>query len=405
MSSPPPAEAARVVVKTLSRVEVDAESSNQHELHAGRLRAALELPRERTEGTLTIAFHESDDTSPTLDESRYTLTDVRRDTPGREEWHLYYYSDLVQRLARPGDLLVIVRPTRSSSNLLAVIARTGTRVDEDLREAAALGETEVLKQFRQVHPVRPAARAAEAMSADHAVVGALEVRSHPLFTAAVACGKLPRTAEMAAAAQELVAAGRSAVDEPDRFLLEAIDTETAFFNAMEREIGGSKYELLLHSGADFGEVIGLVMSLLQARKSRRGYSLEHHVEGLLLRGGIPYTRGCETEGSSPDFVIPSCAAYHDRAFPGACLRMVGCKSKLRERWGQYRREAARISPKFHISLDPDLGDDLLRKMHGAELRLFMPALLIERYYPTAAADGLIAPIRSLLLDLLEVTAA
>src|SRR5690606_28144630 len=121
---------------------------------------------------------------------------------------------------------------------------------------------------------------------------------------------------------------------------------------------------------DFGEVISLVMSMLQARKSRRGYSLEHHVEGPLARVGIPYTRGCRTEDGKPDFVVPSCAAYHDSAFPSDRLRMIGCKSKLRERWGQYHREAARISPKFHVSLDPDLGDDLLRKMHGAELRLF-----------------------------------
>ena len=127
----------RIATKSLSRVEV--EPDGQHELHASTLRRLLGFEESRVEGALTFVYYTQPGAAPEVDEDRFTLGDVRRDTPGRSEYHLYYYSRRFQASARAGDLLVMLRPAMDTPDLFGIVARRGTQVERDLRAALALG--------------------------------------------------------------------------------------------------------------------------------------------------------------------------------------------------------------------------------------------------------------------------
>lgn len=393
----------KIATKTLSRVEVDANASNQHELHAGILRRLLGFEESRVEGTLTFVYYTQAGASPEVDEDRFTLVDVRRTTPGRSEYHLYYYSQRFQVAAQPGDLLVMLRPTLDSPDLFGIVARFGTQVERDLRAALALGPNAVISRFLRPKPTRPTEGAAGQLAIEMAAPAAHRLRDHPLYVESIQSRSLPPSTAMAAAAHELVQQQHGAALDADSFLLFALDAESDLFFALEQAIGDAELREILNQGGGFEEVLAFSMSKIQSRRARRGLSLQNHMEALFEHHGVPYSAQCRTEGGAvPDFVIPSCAKYHDQSYPETLLRMVGCKSRIRERWPQYLREAERIHPKFHVSVDEDLTGDLIERMHAAGLRLFMPRQIRDRNYDGTAASAAIGTIAGLLDDLSRI---
>lgn len=401
----------RVAAKTLTRVEVDPKASNQHEFHAGTLRLLLGFDRTKVEGKLSLLVYGDDGQEPSLDdEGTFTLYDARERKPSREEWHLYYTSNLIGELARAGDLLVIVRPDEGLPDLQAVVARAGTRYEAQLRHLLDLGDASQVARFIRVEPATPDLQAAEELSllrpAPAERPAADLLGSHPLLEAASRSGRVPRPKELAAAAHDLVLEELGGSDDADAFLLRALEVESELFFAIERALGERELQDLLRDGGGFTEVLRFAMSKHQSRKSRRGQSLQNHVEKLLELRDIPFEAQCRTEGSeTPDFVIPGSREYHDPAFPSDGLRMVGCKSRLRERWRQYLTEAARIPVKYHVAVDEGLTDDLLRTMHAHDLRLFMPRAIVAAHYSSRETSALIGEISSLLDDLAHVTGA
>ena len=208
---------------------------------------------------------------------------------------------------------------------------------------------------------------------------------------------------MADAAHEIVIRMAGHALDPDDLIHRALEAETALFYAIERAIGQLELDAIIARGAQFDEVLRFALSRHQSRKSRRGNSIQYHMERLFTAYGIRFTPQCETEkGSIPDFIIPGCAEYHDPEYPDSELRMVGCKSKIRERWGQYMSEAKRISLKYHFSVDPDLSDDLIRTMEGHGLRLFMPRAVIEGHYAGKAVADKIGTVEELIGELRAV---
>ena len=85
-------------------------------------------------------------------------------------------------------------------------------------------------------------------------------------------------------------------------------------------------------------------SVLQRRKSRSGRSLELQVRAILNEENVNHTPQPTIETNNrPDFIFPSQADYSNPAFPAERLRMLGCKSTVKERWEQVVGEADRIS--------------------------------------------------------------
>ncbi|MFN4202419.1 MAG: type II restriction endonuclease [Tabrizicola sp.] len=83
----------------------------------------------------------------------------------------------------------------------------------------------------------------------------------------------------------------------------------------------------------------LMLSASQQRKSRAGYSYEHHIETMLAGGGIPFEKQVIIEAKKrPDFILPS-LAFIDSGRPEAATGLIlSAKTTLRERWKQVERE-------------------------------------------------------------------
>lgn len=396
--------AVPIAAKTLTRVEVDPGASRQHEFHAGHLRRLLGFPPARTQGRLLLMIHTDDQQEPALDdEGTFTLYDAREADPNRTEWHLYYTTSLLGQLARPGDLLVVLRHDPAGNDLHAIIARPGTHYEARLRESMRLGETPELPAFTRVSPAAPDGASATALAlADAGGRSAAgdSVASHVLLRRASETGVMPRPQELASAAHEVVLGMSDAVRDADDFLQRALEVESALFFAVEKALGQRELDRLIAAGGGFTEVLAFAMRKQQSRKARRGLSLQNHIGKLLSLRGIPHRPQCPTEGKEkPDFVIPGHSEYQDPGFPANRLRMIGCKSKVRERWRQYLTEAERIPVKYHVAVDSDLTDDVLTTMHAHNLRLFMPRELVATHYAGREAASLIGSITSLVEDL------
>lgn len=383
-------------VKRLAEVEVEPETSNQHEFNAGLLRKALDLSAERISGKLEFLFYEEDRRAPAAGECEFTLYNAREGKPRSAEYRLYYTSCLIERHARSGDLLVVTRLV-SSKNLQAFVIRKGTRRERQVLQALEVDDTSALSRFLAV---RKAGRIPEE-TADSLFDVKVSSMPHPLIEQARRTGVVPPPRQLAAAANALV----SHVSDPDDFIDRALTTETDLFMAAEAAVHTPRLEKLVAEGkVSLDGVLGFAMSIHQSRRSRRGASLQLHFAGLLTRERIPHTSQCETErGETPDFVIPGKKAYDNPAFPAGLLRMVACKSTVRERWGQILKEARRIPEKFLLTLDDKLTDDTIAKMSEARLRVFLPSSILAAAYQTSRQASRLGRVRDLVQDLQRVT--
>jgi hypothetical protein len=383
-----------VAVKRLALVEVAPNASHQHELNATILRRALEIEDARVSGALTIAFYTEDGQPPVFEETTYTLYDSRENQPKRSSEHrLYYASPLVARMARPGDLLVVYRGEGES--LRAVIARTGTVAERDLVRALLADEKPALKRFLQATPPPADYEAGAELASALIPLSATPVVTRDLaalinesktFRTALDAGSLPSAREMARAAQAIAARMHQDATTADDFLVDALDAESALFGEIEQQLGDRALKGLVdRSELSFRRVLEFAMKYHQARKSRRGQSLQNHFAALLDREAISYSAQSVTEGKErPDFIMPGEREYHEPGFPTRNLRMVACKSRTRERWGQVLKEADRVEEKYLLSVDEDITDDAIRSMSQNRIRIFIPKATLDKHYGKSA---------------------
>jgi hypothetical protein len=401
-----------VALKRLAAVEVEANTSNQHEFNATILRRGLGISETRVGGALTIAFYTRDGEEPVIEDTTYTLYDSRENQPRRSaEYRLYYASPVVGRLARQGDLLVIYQAEGDA--LQAIIARPGTRAEKDLT-AALLGgaRSSELRRFVVVEAPVATPESGGELAATLAVVpsplivkdlGALVAESAALESATKK-GEVPNAKDMAAAAQAIVNRMGGNEMSPDELLNAALNAETALYSEIEGRVGAHLLDSLVESGElTFPAVIKFAMKYHQSRKSRRGQSLQNHFAILLHREGIPHSAQKTTEGTEkPDFIVPGIDEYRDPSFPAARLRMVACKSRTRERWDQVLNEAKRIEDKFLLTVDEDLTDDVIQKMANNRIHLFLPEAVLRAHYRTSLKRHLLGNVSGLIDRLREV---
>lgn len=402
--------ARRLAIKRLSAVETRPDRSHQHEIHAGRLRQALGLPAGRTTGRLLLHIHTRDG-QLVLGEDDYTVYDSRERNPTRAaEWRLYYATGEFSRYSGPGDLLVLYRPEGGNA-LQAVVAAAGSAVESRLLELLNLGKDFDFETFQIIEAPLPTPReAVEAGSdltiwaTDEAIVEPDTGYRHPIVGDAIDDGDVPTTLAMAAAAVDVlghVSAGMNS----DDYLSALLAAETSLYFQIEESVQRVRLGAIIQNEGSVAEVLDWAMAIHQSRRSRRGQSLQHHFRRLLENSALSYTAQCTTEpGETPDFVIPSCEAYHDAAYPTDRLRMVACKSTSRERWRQVLNEAARISPKHLLTLDAGLTDLTIGQMHQAALRPHAPRQVINNSYSHLPPDAGVGTVAELLEELTQAVA-
>lgn len=172
---------------------------------------------------------------------------------------------------------------------------------------------------------------------------------------------------------------------PDRKIIEWINTEYALFRAIEHARYG---ERIFRGFSTVDEFITMANMVLNRRKSRAGKSLEHHLSAVFDGNDIVYTVQAVTEGNKkPDFLFPSQNAYHDAAFPTYKLLSLAAKTTCKDRWRQVINEADRLRgmPKYLCTLQQGISPAQMDEMLAENVVLVVPRPYIS-YYPADRQD-------------------
>lgn len=124
-----------------------------------------------------------------------------------------------------------------------------------------------------------------------------------------------------------------------------------------------------------GAVDRLMLSASQQRKSRAGYSFEHHIEAMLESGNIPFAKQVVMDAKKrPDFVLPS-LVHLTKPYQGAKRGLIlSAKTTLRERWKQVQREMGG-SDLFLATVDESIAANTIEDMASMGINLVVPESL------------------------------
>lgn len=128
----------------------------------------------------------------------------------------------------------------------------------------------------------------------------------------------------------------------------------------------------------FPEINRILLSSAQQRKSRAGYSLEHHLRRMLIDGGIPHESQVvlKEKNRRPDFILPSVKVFSDLERDKSAALILSVKSSLRERWKQVQGESANCEL-YLATFDGSVGKDAIKAMGNLGVRLVVPESLKE----------------------------
>jgi len=126
---------------------------------------------------------------------------------------------------------------------------------------------------------------------------------------------------------------------------------------------------------DFPKIDALLLSAAQQRKSRAGYSFEHHIEAMLSDGAVPFEKQVVLEAKKrPDFILPSKALYADPARHHDEALVLSAKTTLRERWKQVGGEM-RDCDLYLATVDESIAGNAIVDMASQGIRLVVPESL------------------------------
>ena len=119
----------------------------------------------------------------------------------------------------------------------------------------------------------------------------------------------------------------------------------------------------------------IMLSASQQRKSRAGYSFEHHIEAMLEAGSVPFSKQVVIEAKKrPDFVLPSARRLGAPAASPAAAIILSAKTTLRERWKQVQREMV-AGDLFLATVDDSIAANAIEDMASLGIVLVVPESL------------------------------
>lgn len=119
----------------------------------------------------------------------------------------------------------------------------------------------------------------------------------------------------------------------------------------------------------------LMLSASQQRKSRAGYSYEHHIEAMLAGGSIPFEKQVILASKKrPDFILPSLTFIDSDGRAADTGLILSAKTTLRERWKQVEREmeGRRL---FLTTVDENISSGAIKDMASFGVHLVIPESL------------------------------
>ncbi len=375
-----------VALKRLSRVETDPSRSNQHEFNGvSSLRSILGEPNQRVNFPTRFMYLSDFEDDLKVYEGNLTWYDSRRRArEGRNvmrwEYRLYFQSNPVMQIANEGDLLVVAK--LKSNSLLAIVAKSGTSI-----------ERQISWLFNYLESGTGGFEIKEGLETDRDKVGLTanfileEIGIEPRYAfdsfldemLSKFGGEFPSTEVFSEFARSKVA-DVSSFDDPDSALFQWMEMEEALFRTLEKHIMSSRLDPLISGDVDVDGIVALVQSALQRRKSRAGLAFENHLERIFKDRKIAYTKNGVTENKhKPDFLFPNITSYQDKTFDAEGLTMLAVKSTCKDRWRQILNEAARISKKHLVTLEPGISTNQTDEMKAENVQLILPAGLHGTY--------------------------
>ena len=123
------------------------------------------------------------------------------------------------------------------------------------------------------------------------------------------------------------------------------------------------------------EIDRLMLSASQQRKSRAGYSYEHHIEAMLSGGGIPFEKQVIIEARKrPDFILPSLKFINAKKPEAETGLILSAKTTLRERWKQVEREKGKRAL-YLTTVDENIASNVIEDMASFGVHLVIPESL------------------------------
>jgi hypothetical protein len=370
-------------VKRLSAVEADPERSNQHEFAGGHLRKMFG-DDDRLEFLARFIWL-NDEQEGISEDGKLSWYDSRRKNPGRSaEYRLYYFNNGVTSLMKEGDSFFVA--TRRDGSTMVIVAPEGSTIENQLAWLFGIeGNGDFFESTEVTDDESFRLDFAARYILDEIGIDAEEPQTDVLDAILEKCsGNFPATFEFSKIARDSLPEV-SAMDEADHVLMAWLEREELLFRRMERHIVSERLKkgFIAAEAADVDGFIAFSLSVQNRRKSRAGYSLEHHLTALFNARGIRFQRGVETENrNKPDFLFPGQKEYRDGAFNNAKLTMLGAKSTCKDRWRQVLSEASRIQHKHLLTLEPGITENQTDEMKAKHLQLVVPIAIQQTYKPS-----------------------
>lgn len=369
-----------VGVKTLTAVDAEPKSSNQHEIGTTKSMRDQFLGEEKTVFPTYYIWLGNEQDAFSVEGSS-THYDTRENQHHRSaEWRLYYKSNPVTEAMQEGDTLFLAKETNGS--LFFIVTPSGTTSEKQL--LWLFGFSDVGGRFvsKEIHDTDPELDFAARFILDELGIEFEDPEANSLDTIIDRFElTFPKTREFSDLARQTLPS-ISALDDPDFALMAWLDHEEAMFRRLEKRIVAERLKQGFYDGGDvdIDGFLSFSLSVQNRRKARMGFSLENHLEAVFNAFSLKYDRGAITEnGNKPDFLFPGAVTYAEAERDDPRLLMLGAKSTCKDRWRQVLPEANKVSRKHLITLEPGISTRQTDQMQGANLQLIVPEALQITY--------------------------
>lgn len=369
-----------VGVKTLSAVDSEPKSSNQHEIGTTVAMRKF-LGTEKTNFKVTYVW--IGDEQETITHTEWaTHYNCREGKPRPPEYRLYYPSNPVTEIMSAGDTLFLaIRPDKT---ILFIVVPANSTIQNQLLWLFGIEQQPKLR-FTVQEFGQDSGGEIDFLSRfilDEIGVEFEDPDANSLDAIIEKFGmKFPTTSEFSDLAR-LTLPEVDARDDPDTALLAWLNHEEAMFRRLEKKIVAERVAKGFEDASDINvdAFVDYSLSVQNRRKSRMGRSFEHHLKAVFEAYDLKYDTQVITEnGKKPDFIFPGEKQYKDESFSVDLLTMLAAKSTCKDRWSQILPEAARITRKHLVTLEPAISTAQTDTMKASNVQLIVPGNLQESY--------------------------
>lgn len=369
-----------VGVKTLSAVDAEPKSSNQHEIGTTVAMRKF-LGTEKTKFDVTYIW--LGDEQETITEPGWaTHYDTREGKPRAAEYRFYYPSNPVTEAMSAGDTLFLaIRPDKS---IFFIVVPADSTIQNQLLWLFGIETQPQLKFTVQEFTGDDDGKLdfISRLILDELGIEIEDPDANTLDSIIEKFGmEFPKTAEFSQLAR-LTLPEIDARDNPDTALLAWLNHEEAMFRRLETRIVAGRIEQGFYDGdsVDVDAFLKYSLSVQNRRKSRMGHSFENHLCAVFDVHDLRYDRQVITEkGKKPDFIFPGKKEYLDQEFSVSLLTMLAAKSTCKDRWPQILPEAERIEQKHLATLEPGISEPQTEMMRESNVQLIVPAEILSSY--------------------------